>query len=267
MSNYLISNQSEIRISCFLTILVVQLLWELIAPRRMLVVSKSYRWKNNLSLVFFNSVALNIIIPISATSVALKVANHGFGLINYWHLSAWWVIVLSIMLLDFAIYLQHIIFHTIPLLWKIHQVHHADLDIDVTTGVRFHTLEIILSMLIKFAVIILLGVPAIAVVIFEIILNITAMFNHSNIKLPVKIDRLLRYCLVTPDMHRVHHSVLLKETNSNFGFNVPWWDYLFATYQAQPKLGHLKMIIGLNYLQNSKATQSFYRMLIMPFVI
>lgn len=266
MSNYWLNNQTILRLGCFAGFLIVLLLWELTASRRTPTISKVYRWINNLSLVLFNNLVLNFILPLSATSVALIASKYGFGLINYWHLSGWWVVVLSIIILDFAIYLQHILFHRIPILWKIHQVHHADLDIDVTTGVRFHTLEIILSMLIKFSIIILLGIPAIAVLIFEIILNLTAMFNHSNIKLPLNIDKFLRYYLVTPDMHRVHHSILPKETNSNFGFNLPWWDRLCGTYQAQPESGHLKMTIGLAYLRESKMTQSLYNMLIMPFI-
>jgi sterol desaturase/sphingolipid hydroxylase (fatty acid hydroxylase superfamily) len=265
MNYYLIANQSIIRLLCFMTILVIIAIWEIIAPRRTLTISKVYRWINNLGLVFINNLVLKFIFPITTTAVALWAANNGLGLINYWQISGWWIIALSIIALDFIIYLQHVMFHAVPILWKLHQVHHADLDFDVTTGTRFHTLEIILSMLIKLAAIVLFGIPAVAVVMFEILLNATAMFNHSNISLPLKIDVILRYWLVTPDMHRVHHSVLPSETNSNFGFNLPWWDRLCGTYQAQPKFGHLEMTIGLSYFRDIKTTQWLKSMLVMPF--
>ncbi len=266
MSNYFITYQSVVRLVSFLTILIILAIIELIAPRRKLTVAKAYRWTNNLSLVLLNNLALKFIFPVAATGVAWWATNNNIGIINYWHWSGWWIIVLSVVILDFAIYSQHIMFHAVPILWKLHQVHHADLDFDVTTGTRFHTLEIILSMLIKFAVIVLIGVPVIAVVIFEILLNATSMFNHSNISLPLKIDMLLRYCLVTPDMHRVHHSVLVNETNSNFGFNLPWWDHLCGTYQGQPKFGHLKMTIGLSYFREIKTAQRLWSILLMPFI-
>lgn len=265
MNNYFILNQSVVRLVCFLTVLIILAIVELIIPRRTLTVAKVYRWTNNLGLVLVNNLVLKFIFPVAAAGIALWAANNNIGIINYWHWSGWWILVVSVIILDFAIYSQHIMFHAVPILWKLHQVHHADLDFDVTTGTRFHTVEIILSMLIKFAVIVLIGVPPVAVVIFEILLNATSMFNHSNISLPLKMDTLLRYWLVTPDMHRVHHSVLVNETNSNFGFNLPWWDHLCGTYQAQPRFGHLKMTIGLDYFREIKTAQGLKGILLMPF--
>ncbi len=265
VSNYLILHESLFRLMIFIAVLTLVAIWEIISPRRKLKISKSYRWINNLGLVFLNTILLRLIFPVAATGVAWWAIQHGFGIINYWHLSGRWAIGLSVVILDFAIYLQHVLFHKLPWLWKLHQVHHADLDYDVTTGARFHPLEIILSMLIKFAVIITLGIPVVAIIIFEILLNATAMFNHGNIRLPYSVDKLLRLVLVTPDMHRVHHSVVNKELNSNFGFNIPWWDRLCGTYQAQPQAGHKNMIIGLNYLRDERVTQNLANMLYTPF--
>ncbi|MBT8419223.1 MAG: sterol desaturase family protein, partial [Gammaproteobacteria bacterium] len=177
----------------------------------------------------------------------------------------WLAVVISIIAMDLTIYLQHVMVHAIPVLWRVHRVHHADLDIDVTTGARFHPIEILLSMLIKFAIIVLLGPPILAVVIFEILLNAMAMFNHGNIHLPGRLDRLLRRIVVTPDMHRVHHSVEADETNSNFGFNLPWWDFLFGTYRAQPRAGHKEMIIGIRDYRTIKDVLWLPGMLWLPF--
>ncbi len=265
VSNYLILHESLFRLMIFIVVLASVAIWEIISPRRKLKISKSYRWINNLGLVFLNTILLRLIFPVAATGIAWWAVQHDFGIINYWHLSGWWVIGLSVVILDFAIYLQHVLFHKLPWLWQLHQVHHADLDYDVTTGARFHPLEIILSMLIKFAVVITLGIPVVAIIIFEILLNATAMFNHGNIRLPYSVDKLLRLVLVTPDMHRVHHSIVKKELNSNFGFNIPWWDRLCGTYQAQPQAGHKNMIIGLNYLRDERVTQNLANMLYTPF--
>lgn len=258
-------HESLFRLMIFIVVLASVAIWEIISPRRKLKISKPYRWINNLGLVLLNTILLRLIFPVAETGVAWWAIQHDFGIINYWHLSGWWVIGLSTIILDFAIYLQHVLFHKLPWLWKLHQVHHADLDYDVTTGARFHPLEIILSMLIKFAVVITLGIPVVAIIIFEILLNATAMFNHGNIRLPYSVDKLLRLMLVTPDMHRVHHSIVNKELNSNFGFNIPWWDRLCGTYQAQPQAGHKNMIIGLNYLRDERVTQNLAKMLCLPF--
>jgi sterol desaturase/sphingolipid hydroxylase (fatty acid hydroxylase superfamily) len=197
--------------------------------------------------------------------MALWARDQGWGVFNAMNLPYWLAVGLSVMLLDFVIYLQHVMFHSVPTLWRLHMMHHADLDFDLTTGVRFHPIEIIISMGIKFAAIVLLGAPGLAVVLFEVLLNGTAMFNHGNFHIPLGLDRLLRWFVVTPDMHRVHHSVFPSETNSNFGFNLPWWDRIMATYRAQPSRGHLDMTIGLNqFREPSKLTLPW--MLILPFV-
>jgi len=191
-------------------------------------------------------------------------AGH-WGLLHHYEAPFWAAVVASVVLLDFVIYLQHVMVHAIPVLWRLHRVHHADLDFDVTTGARFHPLEIILSMLIKFATILLLGPPVLAVVMFEVLLNATAMFNHGNVSLPKRLDRALRWLVVTPDMHRVHHSVEDDETNSNFGFNLPWWDRLFGTYRDQPRAGHAQMTIGIRTHRDQKWCSWLPGMLAMPF--
>lgn len=265
MTYYLFTHENLFRILSFITMLVVMGIWESAAPRRLASVSRVLRWKNNLALVVFNTLAVKIIFPLSAAGLSLQLVKHDIGLINYWHLTGFWIIAISVVILDLAIYLQHRLFHIIPLFWRFHKVHHADLDYDVTTGLRFHTVEIILSMLIKFAVIFILGIPAVAVIIFEIILNAMSMFNHSNIKLPLKLDAVLRCFLVTPDMHRIHHSVISNETNSNFGFNLPLWDRIFFTYIAQPRLGHTNMTIGLSRYRDIIQVQTIWGILILPF--
>jgi sterol desaturase/sphingolipid hydroxylase (fatty acid hydroxylase superfamily) len=177
----------------------------------------------------------------------------GWGLLNHFQVPFAIAVPLAVIAMDFVIWLQHVMVHAVPALWRLHRVHHADLDYDVTTGARFHPLEIILSMLIKFATIVVLGPPVVAVVIFEVLLNATAMFNHGNIRLPAGLDRVLRWVVVTPDMHRVHHSVEDDETNSNFGFNLPWWDRLFGTYRDQPRAGHVGMTIGIRSASQPEA--------------
>jgi sterol desaturase/sphingolipid hydroxylase (fatty acid hydroxylase superfamily) len=197
--------------------------------------------------------------------MALLAKEQGWGIFNNLTLPAWPGVILSVIALDFVIYLQHVLFHAVPALWRLHMVHHADLDFDVTTGLRFHTLEILLSMGIKLAAVVLLGAPAPAVFIFEILLNATSMFSHGNVRLPYWLDRSLRLLLVTPEMHRVHHSTNPVETNSNFGFNVPWWDYLLGTYRAQPSQGHEGMTIGLSQFRDHRVEQLRW-MLTLPFV-
>ncbi|HHO58591.1 MAG TPA: sterol desaturase family protein, partial [Thiotrichales bacterium] len=223
-------------------------------------------WANNLVLVALNSVIVRLLFPLAAVGMADFANGQGWGVLNYYAVSGVAAIVVSVVVMDLVIYLQHVMVHAVPLLWRLHRVHHADLDYDVTTGARFHPLEIILSMLIKFATIILLGPPVLAVVIFEVMLNATAMFNHGNVRLNPAIDRVLRLVLVTPDMHRVHHSVEDDETNSNFGFSLPWWDRLFGTYRDQPRGGHENMIIGIRTFREPGMTSWISGMLVMPFI-
>lgn len=261
----IINNEKIVRMSFFIGILAVMALWELIAPRRALTVSKTVRWVNNLGLVFLNTFLLRLIFPAAAVGVAAFSDTHGWGLLNYYQVPYWFAVIASVIIMDFIVYLQHVMVHAIPALWRLHRVHHADLDFDVTTGSRFHPIEIILSMLIKFAVIVVLGPPVIAVIIFEIILNATAMFNHSNVRLPLAFDRVLRWFLVTPDMHRVHHSAEDDEANNNFGFSLPWWDRLFGTYKAQPRHGHEGMTIGIRQFREPKQVAWLPGMLLLPF--
>jgi len=236
-----------------------------LAPRRALTVSKTVRWVNNLGLVFFNSFLLRLIFPAAAVGMAAFASSQGWGIFNYYETPFWLAAVVSVIAMDFIIYLQHVMVHAVPALWRLHRMHHADLDFDVTTGARFHPIEIILSMLIKFATIVVLGPPVVAVVIFEVLLNATAMFNHGNVRLPLGLDKVLRWIVVTPDMHRVHHSVEDDEANSNFGFNLPWWDRLFGTYRDQPRGGHENMKIGIRKYREPKEVSWFPGMLLLPF--
>jgi len=254
-----------IRLAIFAAVLISLALWELLAPRRQLSVGKGLRWFSNLGLMVVNTLAVRLAFALGAVGIALFAEERGWGLFNNVSLPAWLAIVLSVLALDLAIYLQHVMFHAVPLFWRLHMVHHADLDFDVTTGLRFHTLEILLSMGIKGAAIILLGAPPVAVLVFEVLLNATTMFNHSNIWMPAGLDRALRLFVVTPDMHRVHHSVMARETNSNFGFNLPWWDYLLGTYRSQPAQGHERMEIGLSQFRE-RYVEWLHWMLLLPFV-
>ncbi len=265
-NEFVMSNEVPIRLGFFFGIFGIMALWELLSPRRRLHTSKAIRWANNLGLVFFNSFVLRLVFPAAAVGMALFTHEQGWGLFNYIEVPFWLTVVASVVIMDFFIWLQHVMVHAVPVLWRLHRVHHADLDFDVTTGARFHTLEILLSMLIKFAVIMLLGPPVLAVVIFEVVLNATAMFNHANVRLPLSIDRFLRLFVVTPDMHRVHHSIEDDETNSNFGFNLPWWDRLFGTYRDQPRAGHEGMTIGIRTFKEDRWCSWLPGMLVIPFV-
>jgi sterol desaturase/sphingolipid hydroxylase (fatty acid hydroxylase superfamily) len=256
--------EQYIRLAAFCGVFAVMAFWELIGPRRKQTVGRPWRWPNNLSVVLVDTVLVRILFPTTAVGLALVANAHGVGLFNVVAVPPSIGLVASVILLDLAIYFQHVLFHALPLLWRLHRMHHADLDIDVSTGLRFHPVEILLSMVIKFAMVIALGAPAIAVLVFEILLNATSMFNHSNVRIPDTFDRLLRLFVVTPDMHRVHHSVLSRETNSNFGFNLPWWDRLFGTYRAQPAAGHEAMIIGIEQFRDPREL-GLDRMLLQPF--
>mgnify|MGYP002630024863 FL=1 len=266
INEFIMGNEVDIRLSFFLGIFAVMAIWEFVAPRRALTVSKVLRWTNNLGLVFLNSLILRLLFPAAAVGMASFAHEQGWGLLNYYAVPPVVAVIASVVAMDFIIYLQHVMVHAIPVLWRLHRVHHADPDFDVTTGARFHPLEIILSMLIKFATIILLGPPLVAVVIFEVMLNATAMFNHSNVRLNLVVDQWLRLLLVTPDMHRVHHSVEDDETNSNFGFSLTWWDRLFGTYRAQPRAGHENMIIGILTYNDPKLVSWLHGMLWLPFI-
>jgi len=264
INELVMNNEASIRMGFFFGMLVVMAVWEVIAPRRALTVSKALRWANNLGLVFFNSFLLRLAFPAAAVGVAAFSAEQGWGLFNYYELPLWLAVVASVVVMDFIIWLQHVMVHAIPLLWRLHRMHHADLDYDLTTGARFHPIEIFLSMGIKFATIFLLGPPVVAVVIFEVLLNATAMFNHGNVRLPQGVDRVVRWFLVTPDMHRVHHSVEDDEANSNFGFSLPWWDRLFGTYRDQPRGGHEAMTIGIRKYRETSDVTWLPGMLLLP---
>ena len=266
VNDVILQNEMLIRLGFFFGIFAVMAVWEVLAPRRALTVSKAVRWANNLGLVFFNSFILRLIFPAAAVGMAAFTSEQGWGIFNYYDVSPVVAVVASVVAMDFMIYLQHIMVHAVPMLWRLHRVHHADLDFDVTTGARFHTFEIMLSMLIKFATIAVLGPPIVAVVIFEVVLNATAMFNHSNVRLAPGLYRVLRWIVVTPDMHRVHHSVEDDEANSNFGFNLPWWDRLFGTYRDQPRAGHENMIIGIHTYRNPRLVLWLHGMLWLPFI-
>ena len=257
-----------LRLIPFVGIFVLMALWEIMAPRRPLKVAKPYRWVNNLGIIALNSLLLRLIFPGAAVGVALFVETQGWGLFQLAPLSEWapWLkLIIGVLALDFVIWVQHVLFHAVPALWRLHRLHHADQDFDVTTGLRFHPLEILLSMIITAGVILTLGVPVAAVLLFEILLNATSMFNHGNVRIPARLDRWLRWLVVTPDMHRVHHSWYPEETNSNFGFNLPWWDRLLGTYRAQPHDGHLDMTIGINQFRERRDLR-LDRLLIQPFV-
>ena len=262
---FVLAHEPSIQLGFFLGIFAVIGLWEVAAPWRALTVSKALRWASNLGLVLLNTLVLRLLFPLAAAGVATFCAENGWGLINHLHVPFVIAAPLAVIAMDFVIWLQHVMFHAVPALWRLHRVHHADPDYDVTTGARFHPIEIVLSMLIKFAAIVVLGPPVVAVVIFEVLLNATAMFNHGNVRLPVALDRILRWVVVTPDLHRVHHSIEDDEANSNFGFNLPWWDRLFGTYRDQPRAGHQGMTIGIRDHGDPREVARLPGMLLLPF--
>ncbi|MCG7496183.1 sterol desaturase family protein [Vibrio sp. Of7-15] len=264
MSDWIVGNELYIRLGFFLTIFTLVAIGELIAPRKRLTGSKPTRWCSNLSIVVFNSITIKLLFPILAVDVSYIATENQWGLIHWFDIPAPVAIVTAIILLDCAIYFQHVLFHHVPFLWRLHRMHHTDVDIDVTTGARFHPLEIILSMIFKILIVVLLGAPVVSVIIFEVLLNLTAMFNHGNVKIPKKIDKYVRYFLVTPDVHRIHHSVDGTETNRNFGFCLTWWDLIFNTYQSQPKQGHTNMTIGLTIFRKPHESR-LKNMLTQPF--
>lgn len=264
MAENLLLYEPAIRLGAFISIFAAMALWEILAPRRPQAVGRLRRWPGNLGIVALNTLLVRLIFPTAAVGMALLAETHDWGLFHALKAPAWLAITVSVIFLDLAIYLQHVLLHAVPALWRLHRMHHADLEFDVTTGARFHPIEILLSMVIKLGIVAALGAPAVAVLIFEVLLNATSMFNHGNVRLSERLDGVLRKIVVTPDMHRVHHSVVPRETNSNFGFNVPWWDRLFGTYRAQPAAGHHEMTIGISQFREPRELR-LDRMLLQPF--
>ncbi|NMR25978.1 sterol desaturase family protein [Pseudoalteromonas sp. NEC-BIFX-2020_015] len=259
------TNEALWRLGAFLTILTVMMIVEAMSPARTSPVAARKRWFANFSLVVLASVLARLTIPIGLTSVALYCQQHTIGVFNQFTLPLWLAVVLSLLLLDIVIYWQHRLFHKVPLLWRLHRVHHVDPHVDTSTGLRFHPLEIILSIIIKLIIVVLLGVPALAVLIFEIALNGLALFNHANISLPNKVERVLRYVLITQQLHRIHHSQTVTETNSNFGFSVTWWDRLFGSYTPYAKLSDDTLNIGLKEFSTSNSHSRLVSLIVMPF--
>ena len=264
MQDLVVEFEPHVRLSAFVGVFALVALWELVAPRRPLQVSKAVRWTSNLGIVVLDTVLLRLVFPVAAAGIAAVLGSFGWGLFNALEWPFWIEVVLAVLVLDLVIYCQHVLFHAVPGLWRLHMVHHADLDFDLTTGVRFHPFEVLLSMIVKIAAVAALGPAPLAVILFEIVLSATSLFNHGNVVLPSGIERYLRLIVVTPDMHRVHHSVIANETNSNFGFNLPWWDRLFGTYRAQPAAGHENMTIGLEQFREPRL-QWLWHMLALPF--
>ncbi|MGQ0750216.1 MAG: sterol desaturase family protein [Betaproteobacteria bacterium] len=265
MLDLLVEYEAELRVALFALAFTALALWEWAAPRRALWLPRARRWFSNLALALINVVAVRLVAPAAAVGIAALAEQRASGLLRALEWPEPLEILLALVVLDVAIYFQHVMFHAVPLLWRLHRVHHADLDFDVTTGARFHPVEMLLSLGIKAGVIFALGAPVAAVLIFEIALNVTSMFNHANIRIPRRVDALLRILLVTPDMHRVHHSVHRDETDRNFGFCLPWWDYIFGTYRAQPRDGHGQMQLGIAQLRDARYTNTLDSMLVMPF--
>jgi sterol desaturase/sphingolipid hydroxylase (fatty acid hydroxylase superfamily) len=264
MTKELLHSEPMIRLGVFLGIFTLMAIWEYLGPRRKQAIPRWRRWPGNIGVALLDTVLTRIIAPTGAVGFAMLAAERGWGVLNLVALPAWLELLLALLLLDLVIYLQHRLFHYVPVLWRLHRMHHADLHFDLTTGSRFHPVEILLSLGLKFVVIVPLGASPLAVLLFEIALNATAMFNHSNVRVPQAVERLLRLIVVTPDMHRVHHSILRRETDSNFGFNLPWWDRLFGTYRAEPEAGHDAMTIGIEQFRDP-AELRLDRMLVQPF--
>jgi sterol desaturase/sphingolipid hydroxylase (fatty acid hydroxylase superfamily) len=263
MDGGLLDHEPLVRGGVFAGVFAAMALWELLGPKRAFEVGRGRRWPGNLGVVVLDTLLVRLVFPTAAVGTALAAEAAGFGLFHALAAPFWLALLLSVVLLDLTIYLQHVLFHAVPALWRLHRMHHADTGFDVTTGLRFHPVEIVLSMALKMAAVAALGAPAVAVLVFEVLLNATALFNHANVRLPRRVDRVLRWLVVTPDMHRVHHSAIPAETDSNFGFNLPWWDRLFGTYRAQPRDGHAGMTIGLTQFRDPRELR-LDRMLIQP---
>lgn len=265
MAEWMLEQEPLVRVGLMLGVVAIMALWELWAPRRALTVGKAYRWVNNWGIVLTGTLLTRVVVPAGAVGLALFVESQGWGLLQTLDLPFWLSVLVALVVLDFTVWAQHVMFHAVPALWRLHRMHHADLDFDLTTGLRFHPLELVLSFGIKATVIVALGAPAIAVLCFEVILNSLALFNHANVRIPTAVDRVLRWVIVTPDFHRVHHSWYPHETNSNFGFNLSLWDRLLGTYVPQPQDGHEGMTIGLNQFRDP-GWERLDKLLIQPFV-
>lgn len=252
MADFLLGHEPVVRLAVFFFVLAAMMVWEISTPHRHLDIPRVIRWSNNIFLVLIDTAILRLAFPVLAVGLAGLAQAKGWGLFNVVDVPIWVAVVASILILDLAIYLLHVTFHAVPALSRLHRMHHADLDFDATTGLRFHPVEVVLSMAIKLAVVGAIGAPPVAVLAFEVILNATSLFNHGNIRLPSAVDTVLRLILVTPDMHRVHHSSDPRETNSNYGFSVPWWDSLLGTYVAQPAKGHENMEIGIEQFRTER---------------
>jgi len=264
MLELMIQHENALRLGAFLCLAAVMGVWERKAPRRPLRLAPGMRWPANLGLLVIDVLVLRLLFPVAAVAVAGLAAAEGWGLFHRIGVPAWAAFLVCVVALDLIIYLQHVAFHKAPWLWRVHRVQHTDPEFDFTTGVRFHPLEIALSMVIKVIAVVLLGAPVPAVITYELMLNVSAVFNHSNVQIPERVDGWLRLAVVTPDMHRVHHSIKGHELNSNFGSFLPWWDRLFHTYNAQPESGHRSMRIGLIGFGQERAT-GFWRLLSQPF--
>jgi sterol desaturase/sphingolipid hydroxylase (fatty acid hydroxylase superfamily) len=265
MESYLLENEAALRVSAFLLVLAAMAAWERAAPARTPGEPWWRRWRTNLGLAAANTLLLRIVLPTTAIGVAGVAQANGWGLLNHYGVGGWVALVLAVVALDFAIYLQHVLFHAMPALSRLHQVHHADPDFDTTTGIRFHPIEILLSMLIKYAAIVLIGAAPVAVLVFEIVLNLSSLFNHGNVRLPAALDGAVRALLVTPDMHRVHHSVIAGERNSNYGFCLSVWDRLFGTYVPEPAGGQAALRIGFPGLSDAAVSTTLLGVLGIPF--
>jgi len=257
-------NEAYIRLGFFFGMFIIMAIYEVVSPKRKLTTPKASRWFTNLSITFLNSLLLRWLFPVLAIGMAYIAEEKGLGILNKFEMPEYMSVLIAVLFLDFIIYAQHYAFHVLPHPWKLHMMHHTDMDLDVTSGARFYPIEIMLSMFIKVSIVMIIGAPPMAVLIFEVLLNATAMFNHSNVNIPVSIDRIVRLFVVTPDMHRVHHSVIIRETNSNYGFNFPWWDRMFGTYNDQPVKGHHGMTIGLPNFRKPKELV-FPKLLKIPF--
>ena len=260
----LADSEPILRLAAFAGIFLAVGCWEAARPRRQRFFARTARWPHNLGLLAIDIVAARLIAPGAAIAVAIAAESGNWGLLHTVGLPAWANMVVAVILLDLAIYFQHVMFHAVPTLWRLHRVHHADLDFDVTTGIRFHPVEILLSILIKCAAVAAIGAPAVAVLVFEVLLNATSVFNHANASIPAGVERWLRWLVVTPDMHRIHHSIRYDESSSNFGFNLPWWDRLFGTCKSEPAAGHEAMIIGVDAFRDP-GERRLSRLLFQPF--
>lgn len=264
MPEALLAREPAIRLTGFVAVLALMALWETLAPRRRPGEARARHVARNLAVATIDAAVVRLCVPMLPVALAALAVERGWGLFGHLVWPAWLEVVLAMLLFDFAIYCQHRLFHAVPWMWRLHKVHHSDLDYDATTGVRFHPLEILLSLAIKSALVVAVGPAPVAVLAFETILNATALFNHGNVRLPARLDRVLRWLVVTPDMHRVHHSAVVRETNSNYGFNLPWWDRWLGTYRAQPAAGHDTMQLGLDEFRQRRQT-TLGKLLRMPF--